>query len=300
MARASGLKLLKSSERNPLITTTYGTGQLIAAAIEAGAKRLIVGIGGSATNDGGVGCAQALGLRTEDSEGRSVPGEGGSLKKVRRIIMDEMLPALEGVEIRVACDVDNPLLGPRGASAVFGPQKGATPEDVRELEANLAHFYGLLAETLGIDVRDRPGGGAAGGLGAGLMAFVHGKPRSGIDLVLEYLNFEGRLKDVNLVITAEGRMDSQTLGGKGPFGLARQAMEHGVPTIALVGSLGDGEEQLHDAGIRTIFPIIPGPMDLTEAMETGGELLERTATRIGRLISLARQTALVEFCDKGK
>ena len=300
MARASGLKLLKSSERNPLITTTYGTGQLIAAAIEAGAKRLIVGIGGSATNDGGVGCAQALGLRTEDSEGRSVPGEGGSLKKVSRIIMDAMLPALEGVEIRVACDVDNPLLGPRGASAVFGPQKGATPEDVRELEANLAHFYGLLAETLGIDVRDRPGGGAAGGLGAGLMAFVHGKPRSGIDLVLEYLNFEGRLKDVNLVITAEGRMDSQTLGGKGPFGLARRAMEHAVPTIALVGSLGDGEEQLHEAGIRTIFPIIPGPMDLTEAMETGGELLERTATRIGRLISLARQTTLVEFCDKGK
>jgi glycerate kinase len=297
MARASGLKLLKSSERNPLITTTYGTGQLIAAAIEAGAKRLIVGIGGSATNDGGVGCAQALGLRTEDSEGRSVPGEGGSLKKVRRIIMDEMLPALKGVEIRVACDVDNPLLGPRGASAVFGPQKGATPEDVRELEANLAHFYGLLAETLGIDVRDRPGGGAAGGLGAGLMAFVHGKPRSGIDLVLEYLNFEGRLKDVSLVITAEGRMDSQTLGGKGPFGLARQAMEHGVPTIALVGSLGDGEEQLHDAGIRTIFPIIPGPMDLTEAMETGGELLERTATRIGRLITLARQTAPAKSSD---
>jgi glycerate 2-kinase len=298
MARASGLKLLKSSERNPLITTTYGTGQLIAAAIEAGAKRLIVGIGGSATNDGGVGCAQALGLRTEDSEGRSVPGEGGSLKKVRRIVIDEMLPALQGVDIWVACDVDNPLLGPRGASAVFGPQKGAAPEDVHELEANLAHFYGLLAETLSIDVRDRPGAGAAGGLGAGLMAFVNGKPRSGIDLVLEYLNLEGHLKDVDLVITAEGRMDSQTLGGKGPFGLARRAMEHGVPTIALVGSLGDGEEELHEAGIRTIFPIVPGPMDLTEAMETGGELLEKTATRIGRLISLAQQTA-GKFGDKG-
>lgn len=299
MARASGLKLLKPSERNPLITTTYGTGQLIAAAIEAGARRLIVGIGGSATNDGGVGCAQALGLRTEDSDARSVPGEGGSLKKVRRIMMDEMLPALEGVEIWVACDVDNPLLGPRGASAVFGPQKGATPEDVRELETNLAHFYGLLAETLGIDVRDRPGGGAAGGLGAGLMAFVHGKPRSGIELVLEYLNFEERLKDVDLVITAEGRMDSQTLGGKGPFGLAKHAMKYGVPTIALVGSLGDGEEELHEAGIRTIFPIVPGPMDLTEAMETGGELLERAAARIGLLINLARKTDLVKSCDKG-
>ncbi len=288
MARASGLKLLEPSERNPLITTTYGTGQLIAAAIEAGAKRLIVGIGGSATNDGGVGCAQALGLRTEDSEGRTVHGEGGSLKQVRRIVMDEMLPALEDVEIWVACDVDNPLLGPRGASAVFGPQKGATPEDVQELEANLAHFYGLLAETLGMDVRGRPGSGAAGGLGAGLMAFLNGQPRSGIDLVLEYLDLRSRLKDVDLVITAEGRMDSQTLRGKGPIGLARRAMEQGVPTVALAGSVGDGEEELHDAGIRAIFPIVPGPMDLKEAIRTGGELLEKTATRIGRLLSLGR------------
>ena len=189
----------------------------------------------------------------------------------------------------MACDVDNPLLGPRGASAIFGPQKGATPEHVQELEANLAHFYGLLAETLGIDVRENPGGGAAGGLGAGLMAFLNGQPRSGIDLVLEYLDLPGRLKDVDLVITAEGRMDSQTLGGKGPIGLARRALEHGVPTVALVGSVGDGEEELHDAGIRAIFPIVPGPMDLTEAMETGGDLLEKTAVRIGRLISLARE-----------
>ena len=288
MARASGLKLLEPSERDPLITTTYGTGQLIAAAIEAGAKRLIVGIGGSATNDGGVGCAQALGLRTEDSEGRTVPGEGGSLKQVRRIVMDEMLPALDKIEVRVACDVDNPLLGPRGASAVFGPQKGATPEQVKELDANLAHFYGLLAETLGIDVRDRPGSGAAGGLGAGLMAFLNGQPRSGIDLVLEYLDLPGRLKEVDLVITAEGRMDSQTLSGKGPVGLAGRALERGVPTIALVGSVGDGEEELHDAGIKAIFPIVSGPMDLTEAMKTAGELLEKTAVRIGRLLSLGR------------
>jgi len=289
MARASGLKLLEPSERDPLITTTYGTGQLIAAAIEAGAKRLIVGIGGSATNDGGVGCAQALGLRIEDLDGRNVPGEGSALKRVRRIVIDEMLPTLADVEIWVACDVDNPLLGPRGASAIFGPQKGATPELVEELEANLAHFYGLLAETLGIDVRERPGGGAAGGLGAGLMAFLNGQPRSGIDLVLEYLDLPERLKGVDLVITAEGRMDSQTLGGKGPIGLARRSMELGVPTIALVGSMGDGEEELHDAGITAVFPIVPGPMDLTEAMETGGELLEKTAVRIGRLMSLARR-----------
>ncbi|MBI4966147.1 MAG: glycerate kinase [Desulfomonile tiedjei] len=288
MARASGLKLLKPSERNPLITSTYGTGQLIAAAIEAGAKRVIVGIGGSATNDGGVGCAMALGLRIEDSEGRSVPGEGGSLKRVRRIIVDEMMPALNDVDIWVACDVDNPLLGPRGASAVFGPQKNATPEQVLELEDNLAHFYGLVAETLGLDMREHPGAGAAGGLGAGLMTFLKGRPRSGVDLVLEYLDLPKRLEGVDMVITAEGRMDRQTLGGKGPIGLARRAIEYGVPTIALVGSVGEGEEELHEAGMRAIFPIVPGPMDLAEAMETGAELLEKAAARIGRVLSLIR------------
>jgi len=288
MARASGLRLLEPAERNPLITTTYGTGQLIAAAIRAGANRLIVGIGGSATNDGGVGCALALGLRIEDSEGRSVPGVGGALKRVHRIAADEMMPALNDVEIWVACDVDNPLLGPRGASAVFGPQKGATPEQVQELEANLAHFYGLVARTLGTDVRERPGAGAAGGLGAGLMTFLNGQPRSGVDLVLEYLDLPTRLEGVDLVITAEGRMDSQTLGGKGPIGVARRALEHGIPTIALVGSVGDGEEELNEAGVRAIFPIVPGPMDLQEAMKAGPELLEKAATRVGRVLCLAK------------
>jgi glycerate 2-kinase len=288
MARASGLKLLKPVERNPLITTTYGTGQLIAAAVKAGARRVIIGIGGSATNDGGVGCALALGLRIEDEAGREVPGEGGALSRVRRIDTSAMIPELTEVEILVACDVDNPLLGPRGASAVFGPQKGATPEKVEELEASLAHFYGLVADTLGIDVRERPGAGAAGGLGAGLMTFLGGQPKSGIDLVLEYLDLPKRLEGVDLVITAEGRMDLQTLGGKGPMGIARGALEHGVPTIAFVGSLGEGEDKLYEAGFKAIFPIVPGPMTLEEAMSMGGELLERAAARIGRILSLGR------------
>ncbi len=287
MARASGLKLLKSAERNALITTTYGTGQLIAAAIKAGARRVIIGIGGSATNDGGVGCALALGLRIEDESGRAVPGQGAALGHVRRIDTSEMMPELGQVEVLVACDVDNPLLGPRGASTVFGPQKGASPEDIQELEANLAHFYALVSDTLAIDVRERPGAGAAGGLGAGLMAFLNGQLKSGIDVVLEYLDLPGRLAGVDLIITAEGRMDLQTLGGKGPIGIAKRALEYGVPTIALVGSLGEGEEQLYEAGLKAILPIVAGPMTLEEAMASGEELLEATAARIGRVLSLA-------------
>jgi glycerate 2-kinase len=293
MARASGLKLLKPSERDPLRTTTFGTGQLIAAAIKAGARRVIIGIGGSATNDGGVGCAQALGLRIEDEAGKTVPSGGGAaLRRVARIDTSSMMPELSKVEILVACDVDNPLLGPRGASAVFGPQKGATPENVEELEAGLAHFYGLVAETLGIDVRERPGAGAAGGLGAGLMTFLRGQPKSGIDLVLEYLDLPRRLQGVDLVITAEGSMELQTLRGKGPMGVARGALEHGVSTVALVGSLGEGEDELYEAGFKAIFPIVPGPISLEEAMTKGGEFLERAAERIGRILSLDRRGGL--------
>lgn len=289
MARASGLKLLNPAERNPLFTTTFGTGQLIAAAIKAGAKRIIIGIGGSATNDGGVGCLQALGLRIEDVNGRNAPATGGSLGGVRQIDVSGMMPELKNVECVVACDVDNPLLGTRGASAVFGPQKGASPEQVEELERNLAHFYGLVAEALETDVRNFPGAGAAGGLGAALMAFLKASPSSGIDLVLEYLNLPARLKGVDLVITAEGKMDMQSLGGKGPVGIARQALERGIPTIALVGSVGEGEEMFSEGGIQAAIPIVPGPMSLEEAMANAGELLEAAAARIGRLLSACRR-----------
>ena len=291
MARASGLKLLKDDERDPLRTSTYGTGQLIAAAVMAGARRIIVGVGGSATVDGGAGCVQALGVRLLDENGRDVPRGGGALGRVRRIDMSGLLPPLrEGImEVLVACDVDNPTLGPGGAAAVFAPQKGASPDQVAVLEANLTHFFTLVAEQVGVDVRDLPGGGAAGALSAGLAAFLGAELRSGIDLVLEALDFERRLADVDLVITGEGRMDSQTLGGKGPFGLAMAARRRGIPTVALVGSIGDGEDALLEAGLAAILPVVPGPITLEAALADAANLLERAALRLGRLLALGGQ-----------
>ncbi len=290
MARASGLKLLKAEELNPLRTSTYGTGQLVAAAVGAGATEVIVGVGGSATVDGGAGCVQALGVRLLDEHGAEVPRGGGALGRVRRIDTSGLHPAFrEGkVRVQVACDVDNPTLGPRGAAAVFAPQKGASPEQVAQLEANLRHFFTLVAEQLGVDVRDLPRGGAAGALSAGLAAFLGAELRSGIELVLEALGFEQRVQGVDLVITGEGRMDRQTLGGKGPFGLAMAALEHGVPTVAVVGGIGEGEEALLEAGLAAILPIAPGPIPLEDALANAGEYLERAALRLGRLLMLGR------------
>ncbi len=288
MARASGLKLLAEAERDPLRASTYGSGQLIAAAVAAGARRIIVGVGGSATVDGGAGCLQALGVRLLDAAGDETGRGGGALADVRRIDVSRLLEPLRdgSVRVQVACDVDNPTLGPRGAAAIFGPQKGATPEMVEQLEANLRHFFTLVAGQVGVDVRDLPGGGAAGAFSAGLKAFLGAELRSGIDLVLEALHFEERLAGVDLVITGEGRMDSQTLGGKGPFGLAQAARRHGIPTVALVGSIGDGEDALLDA-FAAVVPIAPGPIALAEALADGADLLERAARRVGRLLALS-------------
>ncbi len=290
MARASGLKLLRSEERDPLRASTYGTGQLIAAAIAGGARRIIVGVGGSATVDGGAGCMQALGVRLLDSEGREIPRGGGALGQVNRIDTGRMLVPLRErrVQIMVACDVDNPTLGPKGAAAVFGPQKGATPEQVALLEAGLTHFFTQVAVQIGVDVRALRGGGAAGALSAGLAAFLGAELRRGIDLVLEALHFSERLADADLVITGEGRMDSQTLGGKGPFGVAMAARAHGVPALALVGGIGDGEDALLEAGLAAVVPIAPGPIALEDALADAGPLLERAAVRVGRLIALGQ------------
>ncbi len=287
MARASGLKLLRDDERDPLLASTYGTGQLIAGAVAAGATRIIVGVGGSATVDGGAGCMQALGVRLLDETGSEVPHGGGQLGRIARIDTSGLLtPLREGrVEVLVACDVDNPTLGSNGAAAVFGPQKGASPEQVETLEANLRHFFTLVAEQVGVDVRALPGGGAAGALAAGLAAFLGAELRSGIDLVLDALGAEERLSGVDLVITGEGRMDSQTLGGKGPFGLALAARARGVPTVALVGGIGDGEDALHEA-LAAVVPVAPGPISLDDALKDAESLLERAALRVGRLIAL--------------
>lgn len=291
MARASGLKLLQPAERDPLRASTFGTGQLIAAAVEAGARRIIVGVGGSATVDGGAGCMQALGVRLLDAQGNEAPRGGGALGCVQRIDVSGLLPALRGVAIQVACDVTNPTLGPNGAAAVFGPQKGATPEQVALLENNLRHFFTLAAEQVGVDVRDLPRGGAAGALSAGLAAFLGAELCSGIDLVLDALGAERRLDGVDLVITGEGRLDAQTLGGKGPVGIARAAQTRGIPVIALAGSIGDDEAALHAAGFDAILSIVPGVISLDEAMTRAADLLERAGERVGRLLRLGRLTA---------
>ena len=287
MARASGLKLLRDDERDALLASTYGTGQLIACAVATGAKRIIVGVGGSATVDGGAGCLQALGVRLLDAAGNEVQRGGGNLNQVARIDTSGLLtPLREGrVQVLVACDVENPTLGSNGAAAVFGPQKGATPEQVDILEANLRHFFTLVAEQVGVDVREMVGGGAAGALSAGLAAFLGAELKSGIDLVLDALHFEEQLNGVDLVITGEGRMDSQTLSGKGPFGLALKAQAHGIPTVAIVGGIGDGEDALQET-LAAVISLAPGPIALEAAVAEAEALLERAAVRVGRLVKL--------------
>ncbi|MBW1713804.1 MAG: glycerate kinase [Deltaproteobacteria bacterium] len=291
MARASGLALLGPGRTDPMTASTYGTGQLIAEAIRAGARQIIIGLGGSATVDGGAGCLQALGLRLLDERGQEVSGGGGSLNRVRRIETGGLLKGLAQVRLLVACDVVNPLLGPQGAAAVFGPQKGASPEEVAQLEANLAHFFGLIQETLGVEVARLPGSGAAGGLAAGLAAVAGAELTGGAQLILDHLGLESRLKEVDLVVTGEGRIDSQTLGGKGPFVLAEAARARGLPVVALAGSLGPDEEALLGAGFSAIGSIVTGPMGLEEASAQAAQLLERASARLGRWLALGLSLA---------
>jgi len=286
MARASGLKLLTPQERDPLKTTSFGTGQLILRAVAEGVRRIIVGVGGSATTDGGAGCLTALGVRLLDEEDREVTPSGGGLARLRRIEADGLAPGLAGIKIQVACDVENPTLGPSGAAAIFGPQKGAGPEEVARLEENLTHFFALVREAVGVDVTQTHRGGAAGAMAAGLKAFLGAELASGIDLVLDQYGAEERLAEADLVITGEGRLDATTLRGKGPVGVVRTARRLGVPTIALAGSLGDGLDELMAEGFEAVVPICPGPVSLAEAMSQAGRLLEETSRRIGRLLNL--------------
>ena len=238
MAQASGLALLPYKDRNPRHTSTYGTGQLIKRALDRGYRRIIVGMGGSATNDGGVGMAWALGARFYDSKGLPLTPGGAALSRLASIDVLGLHPALKRAEIIAASDVDNPLCGPEGASAVYGPQKGANANTVRILDKALERYASVVRESLGIDVAERPGAGAAGGLGAGLMAFCDGQVRSGIDIVCQVLDFDARLQGADLVITGEGRLDASTVYNKAPVGVARRASALGIPVIALAGSLG--------------------------------------------------------------
>jgi glycerate kinase len=285
MALASGLELLQKQELNPLIASTYGTGELLQAALEQGARRFIIGMGGSATVDGGAGALMALGIRFLDAKGQAIEQGGGSLEKIASIDASQLDSRWKDCEILIASDVQNPLLGAEGAAAVFGPQKGASPEDVNTLERNLSHFAEKLAQT-GREIRHLAGTGAAGGLAAGLLAFLDGRIESGIDLLLEYNHFEQHLGEIDLIITGEGQMDEQSLYGKGAIGLARIAKERGIPVIALVGGLNIADTLLHEAGITAAFSIVNKPMDLEKALANAESLMESAALRLGYLLEL--------------
>jgi len=284
MAQASGLPLVPPEQRNPLITTTRGTGELMAAALDAGCTKLIVGIGGSGTNDGGAGMAQALGAKLLDEQGQELPPGGAALAKLARVDVSGLDPRLARCQVLVACDVDNPLTGPHGASAVYGPQKGATPGMVAELEAALEHYASVIERDLGKRVRDIPGAGAAGGLGAGLMAFCNAQPRSGILLVMEAVGFEQYLEAADLVITGEGRVDAQSLHGKAVAGVGARAKLANVPVIALAGAVTAEPEQVAELGITAALPITDRPMAEREAIRRAGELLQAATERALQLL----------------
>ena len=284
MCAASGLTLVPPERRNPLLATSYGTGQLIAAALDAGCARVILGIGGSATNDGGAGMAQALGVKLLDGAGRPLPPGGGSLGRLERVDCSQMDRRARETPILIASDVTNPLCGPEGASAVYGPQKGATPAMVRTLDANLARFAALAAAATGRDVGDTPGAGAAGGLGAGLLLFCRAELRSGIDALLDAADFDRRAADADLVLTGEGRIDGQSAYGKAPVGVARRVKALGdIPVIAVAGGVGPGAEAVYACGIDALCSIAPGPISLEEAMAEGPALLADAAERVMRL-----------------
>ena len=240
MASASGLTLVPADKRNPLRTTTYGTGQLIRAALEAGCRRLIIGIGGSATNDGGAGMAEALGVRLLDADGAQIPRGGAGLGQLASIDITGLHPAIAETETVVACDVNNPLTGPDGASHVYGPQKGATPEMIETLDQYLAHFDSVLTRTLGKSFNDVPGAGAAGGLGAGLMAFLNAELQLGVDIMIDAVNLEERVKGASVVFTGEGQLDFQTAFGKTPVGVAKVAKAHNILSLRLLAALLKG------------------------------------------------------------
>jgi len=291
MAAASGLHWVEPAQRDARITTSYGTGELILAALDAGARRIILGIGGSATNDGGAGVLQALGVRLLDAAGEPLAPGGAALIDLQRIELDGLDPRLAAVEVLVAADVDNPLCGPRGASHVFGPQKGANPAQVEQLDRALEHYADVMAAALGEDVRNVPGVGAAGGLGFAACAVLGAGFRPGIELVAELSGLAAAMQGADLAITGEGRLDGQSLHGKTPVGVARVAQAAGVPVIALAGSLGEGYQRLYEAGIDAAFSLTPGPLSLEQACRDAAAQLSARATDLARLWRLADKKA---------
>ncbi len=288
MAAASGLTLLSHDQRNPKITSSYGTGELIVEALNYGCRKIIIGIGGSATNDGGSGMATALGARFLDEDGNEIEPGGAALARLKHIDLSGMDRRINEVEMLVACDVDNPLLGSKGASAIYGPQKGANSDDVLELDAALKNFSEVAFRVTGKDVCNRPGAGAAGGLGAGLMYFTSAKLRPGIEIVIEATGMEGSVADCDLVITGEGRTDFQTAMGKAPAGVGALAGKYGKVAICMSGSLGDGADDLTTLGIQGLFSIAPGPISLEECMRNARSLIETAAYRLALLLKAGK------------
>ncbi|MGF7184517.1 glycerate kinase [Desulfitispora alkaliphila] len=283
VAQASGLTLVPADKRNPLVTTSYGTGELIKAALDQGCTKLILGIGGSATNDGAMGLVAALGVKFLDGRGNELTGCGGQLHKIARIDTSGLDSRLEKVEVNVACDVTNPLCGEEGAASIYGPQKGATPEMVRELDQGLFHFAQLLKEQLQKEVAEVPGAGAAGGIGAGLLAFLDAQLTPGVDLIIDATGMEQLAEQVDLVITGEGKTDGQTARGKAPAGVAKLAKKYGKPVICISGSADLNCEELHQIGVDAIFSTVNQPMELKVAMDQGAQLVENTAYQVARL-----------------
>lgn len=288
MAAAAGLPLVPPHRRDPRITTTYGVGELILAALERGCRHFIIGIGGSATNDGGAGMAQALGASLQTNEGTEIARGGAALATLARISTTSFDARLANCLFEVACDVNNPLCGPTGASAVYGPQKGATPEMVVQLDAALAHYAEIVERDLGLSVKDIPGAGAAGGLGAGLIAFLHAMLRPGAQIVLDAVHLEEQLHSADLVITAEGQLDAQTAYGKSVGAVAELAKRYQLPVLALAGSLGEHYRTVYSLGVDAVAVLPSGPMSLDYAMAHAAALTSDTTERALRMIGLGK------------
>ena len=285
MAAASGLPMVPNEKRNPLYTTTYGTGELIKDALDAGYTNLSIAIGGSATNDGGMGAMRALGIRFLDEEGNDLAGTGADLEKVRDIDLSGIHPAVAKARITVMCDVNNPLTGPDGATYTFGKQKGGTEEILDKLEAGMKQYAQVIGEKLGMDVDKIPGAGAAGGLGAALCVFLHAELKSGIETVLDLIEFDQLLEGTDLVVTGEGRIDWQSAFGKVPSGIGMRCKKTG----AIVGGMGDGADKIYEFGVKSILPTINGAMEIEEALNRAEELYANGADRLFRMIQVGME-----------
>ena len=284
MARTSGLALLDLNERDPLNASTYGLGEAILSALDQNYRKFIIGIGGSATNDGGAGMAQAVGISLKDEFGKEIPRGGAALSKLHSIDTAGIDPRIKQSEFMVACDVNNPLTGPEGASAVYGPQKGATPEMITQLDEALKNFAETILRDLGEEVEHISGAGAAGGLGAGMMAFMGGTLKPGVDIVLDTVGLADKLKGTDIVITGEGGIDFQTVYDKAPIGVAKLAKNLGIPTIALAGLVGKDFQVVHREGIESVFSIVNGPMTLENASSNAHRLIVESTEQVMRLL----------------